>query len=97
MSQRHACHTAEFKARVALAALSGPDDGERTAREYGVSASQVNRWKRELMDNAPSLFGKNEKREFFHEAEVIDLFCRLAKLQAGRGAADRNGSPPQRS
>lgn len=79
MSQRHECHTAEFKARVALAALSGQKGSAELAREYGVTAGLVDRWKGELIENAPRFFEREGMRAFDHEIEVIDLFSRLAR------------------
>jgi transposase-like protein len=81
MSQRHECHTAEFKARVALAALSGEKGSAELAREYGVTVGQVDRWKGELIENAPRFFERDGMREFSDEIEVIDLFHRLARLR----------------
>lgn len=94
MSHQHTCHTAEFKASVALAALSGLKDGESISREYGVTVSQVNRWKRELIDNAPRLFGENGLREYIHEAEIIDLFHRLNRLAADRVSTEKSDTSP---
>jgi transposase-like protein len=81
MSRRHVCHTAEFKARVALAALADRKGSAELAREYGVTANQVDRWKGELIENAPRFFERDGMRGFDHEIEVIDLFHRLARLR----------------
>ncbi len=95
MSQRHECHTAEFKARVALAALSGKKGSAELAREYGVTVSLVDRWKGELIENAPRFFERGGMREFDHEIEVIDLFHRLARLRENE--RDSFGVTPEAS
>ena len=93
MSQRHECHTAEFKARVALAALSGKKGSAELAREYGVTVALVDRWKGELIENAPRFFEREGMREFDHEIEVIDLFHRLARLRESE--RDSFGATPE--
>ncbi len=77
MSGRHESHTAELKARVAIEALSGRKGTAELAREHGVSAGQIERWKGMLIENAPRFFGREGMKEFDHEIEVIELFRRL--------------------
>ena len=44
------------KAKVALAAIKGLKTINEIAQEFSVHPTQVNQWKKELMDNAGSLF-----------------------------------------
>ncbi|MEI7996020.1 MAG: helix-turn-helix domain-containing protein, partial [Methylococcaceae bacterium] len=48
--------TGTQKAKVALAAVKGVKTINEIAQEYGVHPTQVNQWKRELLENAGSLF-----------------------------------------
>ena len=48
--------TGAQKAKVALAAVKGMKTINEIAQEYGVHPTQVNQWKKELLENAGSLF-----------------------------------------
>jgi transposase-like protein len=50
-------HSPAFKARVALAALRGDKTMAELSQEYEVHASQITDWKRQLEEQAVSLFG----------------------------------------
>jgi transposase len=53
----------EFKAKVAVEALKGQRTVNELAQEFGVHVSQSNRWKKELLESAPEVFGQNKERE----------------------------------
>lgn len=80
--QHRTHYSAEFKAKVALAALSGLKTLAELASEYKVHPSQINRWKQELVENATDLFGKGKKKEIDHDAEVSELHRVIGKLKA---------------
>jgi len=82
MPQHRTRHSAEFKAKVALDALSGVKTLAELASEYQVHPTQITRWKQELIENATDLFGKGKKKEVNHEAEVAELHRVIGKLKA---------------
>ena len=81
MQQHRTRHSAEFKAKVALAALSGLKTLAELASEFQLHPTQINRWKQELIANAPDLFGKGKKKEVNHDSEVADLHRLIGKLK----------------
>jgi len=80
--QHRTRYSAEFKAKVALAAISGLKTLAELASEYKVHPTQINRWKQELVENATDLFGKGKKKEVDHDAEVAELHRVIGKLRA---------------
>ena len=74
-------HSAEFKATVALAALSESKTLAELATEYRVHPTQITRWKQDLTKNASDLLGKGKKKEVNHEAEVAELHRQIGKLK----------------
>ena len=81
MPQHRTRHSAEFKAKVAIAALSESKTLAELASDYQLHATQITRWKQELIENATDLFGKGKKKEVNHEAEVADLHRLIGKLK----------------
>ena len=81
MPQHRTRHIAEFKATVALAALSEAKTLAELATEYRVHPTQITRWKQDLTKNAFDLFGKGKKKEINHEAEVAELHRQIGKLK----------------
>lgn len=80
--QHRTHHSAEFKAKVALAAISGLKTLSELASEFKVHPTQITRWKQELIENATDLFGKGKKKEVDHDAEVAELHRVIGKLKA---------------
>ena len=82
MPQHRTRYSAEFKAKVALAALSESRTLAELASEYKVQHTQISKWKQELIESASDLFGKGKKKEVNHEAEVAELHRVIGKLKA---------------
>ena len=54
-------HTPAFKAKVALAALSGKKAIPEISFEYGVHQTLVYKWVRQLKESAPDIFSREIK------------------------------------
>jgi len=69
-------HSAEFKARVAMAALSA---------EFGVHPTMISGWKQELVKRAGELFARGSKAPVEDAHRVIDdLHRKIGQLQIER-------------
>ena len=51
-------HSAELKARVAMAALSGEKTLTQLSAEFGVHPTMISGWKQELVKRAGELFAR---------------------------------------
>ena len=63
MKRSRKSYTAEFKAKVALAALKGDRTANELATHFEVHPTLISNWKAELLNNAPSLFGQPGKHK----------------------------------
>lgn len=55
-------HSAEFKAKVAMVALSEAKPLAELSSEYRIHQTQITRWKHELIANAAELSRKGKKK-----------------------------------
>ncbi len=63
--------TAEFKARVALAALRGDKTIQEIAAKYEVHPNQVSTWKRRAVEGLGEVFAGGEDRRIL-QIEFVD-------------------------
>lgn len=56
-------HSAEFKAKVALAAMAGDKTLAELAQCFEVHPNQITEWKRQLSERAAAVFGKSAESE----------------------------------
>jgi transposase-like protein len=73
--------TAEFKARVALAALRGDRTIQEIATRHKVHPNQVSSWKRQAVEGLGSVFSNGPgKARMDHDDEVRDLHAKIGEL-----------------
>jgi transposase-like protein len=67
-------HSAEFKARVAMRALSGEKTLAELSAEFGVHPTIISNWKQELVTRAGELFARGNTAAAVEDARrVIDV------------------------
>lgn len=81
MERQRKRYTAEFKAKVALAAAKGQKTLSELAEQYAVHANQISKWKAQLIESAPGLFrdGRQKKKEkdSIEEEQLYEQIGRL--------------------
>ncbi len=56
-------HTAAYKFRVALEALEGSKTISQLSSEHEIHANLIRAWKRQLLEDGPSVFTRNGERK----------------------------------
>jgi transposase len=82
MSKRRT-HSPEFKARVAMEAISSRKTIQEIAADHAIHPIQVSQWKRQLLDGASELFTRGSKSKDKEEVQAKDaeLFQQIGRLQ----------------
>ena len=81
MSKKRKRYSAEFKARVALDALSGELTLAELSSKYGVHSGQITKWKRQAKEGIVDSFSNKKKsREQDNEAQIKELHAKIGQL-----------------
>lgn len=74
--------SADFKVKVAIEALKGHKTIAELSSEFGVHATQINKWKKQLVEGSRDAFtGKPERDAEAMDAERERLYAQIGKLQ----------------
>ena len=75
-------HGADFKARVALAALKGDRTINEVAAHYEVHPAMVTTWKQEALAGLPGLFARRSRKdEAAAEVQQAGLYEQIGRLK----------------
>ena len=73
--------SADFKAKVALAAMRGDGTMAELAARYKIHPNMITKWKRQAGDGLVGIFsGKQASTDSSHEAEVKELHAKIGEL-----------------
>ena len=80
---KHRIHSPEFKARVAMEAISGRKTIQEIAADDAIHPIQVSQWKRQLLDGASELFTRGKMSNNMEEGQAneAELFQQIGRLQ----------------
>jgi putative transposase len=82
MKNKRRNHSAAFKAKVALAAAKGDKTIAELASQYEVHPSQINQWKKQLLDSLPDIFsGRQQNQRQDQEALTSQLYQQIGQLK----------------
>ena len=71
-------HTADFKAKVALAAIKGKKTLSELAQQFDVYVNQITQWRSQLLEGTTRVFGGEAKAE--SATAAVDLKTLHAKI-----------------
>ena len=81
MSRHRKLHEASTKARVALEAVKERETVAQISKRFGVHPTQVNQWKRKLLDEAAGLFERENGRAPREAFETTELYEQIGRLK----------------
>jgi len=81
MTRKRRTFGSSFKAKVALAACRGQKTTAQLAAEFGIHASQITAWKKQLLEGASGLFedGRGQRAEDVTDEQ--ELFEQIGRLK----------------
>lgn len=78
-------HSPAFKAKVALAAVSGEKTIAELSSEFGVHQTQIHRWVKQLKESAAGIFaGEVKTEEAKREKQLQVLHAKIGRLTVER-------------
>jgi transposase-like protein len=80
MRRKRRNHLPGFKAKVALAAIKGDRTLAELAEQFDVHQNQIQDWRKQLLDQADTVFGSSHERKTADEAHLKDLHAKIGEL-----------------
>jgi len=85
-------HNGAFKAKVALEAVKGEKTLAQLSSEFGVHANQIGQWRKQLLNELPTLFAnQHSKHDRDQEELVSELYRQIGQLNKPEAYKGRAG------
>lgn len=82
MSEKRRKFTPAEKAKIALEAVKGELTLAQISSKYGIHATQIHTWKKQLLAYLPDAFSEKSKQETTsHHEEVSELYEQIGRLK----------------
>lgn len=74
-------YSAEFKAKVALAAIREEGTLQQLSSHYGVNANVISKWKQQVLAQMSDLFSNKRERQDLNQEETLkSLHAKIGEL-----------------
>lgn len=87
MTKIYKKHGSDFRLKVALEAIKGKRTLAELCQEFGVAASQISAWKKQVEESAQVVFESKQPKN--HQEEVDKLHRVIGKVTAERDFLER--------
>jgi transposase len=78
-------HSAQFKAKVAVAAIKEQKTINELTTEFGIHATQINNWKKQALEAIPETFSqKRLKGQVDNQTLIEELYKQIGQLTVER-------------
>jgi transposase len=84
MRRKRQNHSPAYKAKVAVAAFKGDRTLAELSEQFDVHPNQIQDWRKRLLDNADTVFGKGQLMREESDEKVRDLHAKIGQLTMER-------------
>lgn len=79
MRRKRRNHSPSFKAKVAIAALKGDKTIAELSEQYEVHPNQISDWRKQLLENAQSVFGLSQDKKNATDSQIKDMQAKIGQ------------------
>ena len=84
MRRKRRNHSPAYKAKVAVAAIKGDRTLAELSEQFDVHPNQIQDWRKRLLDNVDTVFGKGQLMREESDEKVRDLHAKIGQLTMER-------------
>ncbi len=88
MRRKRRNHSSAFKAKVAVAALKNDKTMAELVEQFDVHPNQIQDWRKKLLENADTVFGKGEQERADAAGQIKELHAKIGQLTMERDFLD---------